>query len=161
MSAKKISEKRIEFWVGCFVIASLIAFALLAFNIAGISLKGQGKSYTLYASFTNIGGLKERSPVKLGGVVVGRVEEISLDVQNYMPRVRLSMYAQKGYYSDTSSLSILTSGLLGEQYLSITPGFMDEESEMLSDGDSIDDTKSALILEDLIGQFIYSMQKDD
>ena len=93
-----MSEKRVEFWVGFFVIGALLALALLAFSIAGISIKGQGKSYTLYANFTNIGGLKERSPVKLGGVVVGRVEKITLDVQNYTPRVRLSMYAQKGYY---------------------------------------------------------------
>ncbi|KPU82263.1 toluene ABC transporter substrate-binding protein [Psychromonas sp. PRT-SC03] len=155
-----MSEKRVEFWVGCFVIGALLALALLAFSIAGISIKGQGKSYTLYANFTNIGGLKERSPVKLGGVVVGRVEKITLDVQNYTPRVRLSMYAQKGYYPETSSIAILTSGLLGEQYISITPGFIDEDSEMLGDGDTIEDTKSALILEDLIGQFIYSLQKE-
>ncbi|WP_094752314.1 outer membrane lipid asymmetry maintenance protein MlaD [Psychromonas sp. CD1] len=160
MSIKKVSEKRIEFWVGCFAISSVIALVLLAFSIAGVSLQGKGKSYTLYANFTNIGGLKERAPVKLGGVVVGRVENISLDVDNYMPRVRLSMYANKGYYSDTSSLSIYTSGLLGEQYIGIIPGFIDEESEMLSDGDTIEDTKPALILEDLIGQFIYSLQKE-
>ncbi|PKF60466.1 outer membrane lipid asymmetry maintenance protein MlaD [Psychromonas sp. psych-6C06] len=155
-----MSVKKIELWVGAFVISAIIALAILAFSVAGLSFKGEGKSYTLSASFSNVGGLKVRAPVKLGGVVVGRVEEITLDTQTYRPIVRLSMYESKGIYPETSSLSILTSGLLGEQYIGITPGFVDEDIEMLGDGDSIEDTKSALILEDLIGQFIYSINKD-
>lgn len=156
-----MSQKKIELWVGLFVIGSVLSLLILAFSIAGLSFKGEGRSYTLTASFSNIGGLKVRAPVKLGGVVVGRVEEISLDVQSYRPIVQLSMFESKGIYPETSSLSILTSGLLGEQYIGISPGFIDDDIEMLSDGDSIEDTKSALILEDLIGQFIYSMNKDN
>lgn len=156
-----MSQKKIEFWVGAFVLSALLGFTTLVFNVAGVSFKGNGESYTLYGTFTNVGGLKERAPVKLGGVVVGRVEEITLDVENYMPVVRLSLFKSKGHYPETSSLSILTSGLLGEQYIGITPGFIDDDIDMLSDGDTIDDTKSALVLEDLIGQFIYNSKKDD
>jgi len=156
-----MSQRKIELWVGVFVIGAALSLAILAFSVAGLSFKGEGRSYTLTASFSNIGGLKVRAPVKLGGVVVGRVEEISLDVESYMPTVRLAMFENKGVYPETSSLSILTSGLLGEQYIGITPGFIDDDIDMLSDGDSIEDTKSALVLEDLIGQFIYSINKDD
>jgi len=154
-------QKKLEIWVGLFVVAAIASFVVLAFSVAGLSFKGEGDSYTLKASFNNIGGLKARAPVKLGGVVVGRVESISLDVENYTPIVTLSMFEKQGFYPETSSLAILTSGLLGEQYIGITPGFVDEDIEMLGDGDEIEDTKSALILEDLIGQFIYSINKDD
>lgn len=155
-----MSQKKVELWVGSFVVAAMLTLAVLAFSIAGISLRGEGDSYTLYASFSNVGGLKERAPVKLGGVVVGRIEDITLDVDTYTPVVSLTMYENKGFYPETSSVSILTSGLLGDQYIGIEPGFIDDDIEMLADGDTIEDTKSALVLEDLIGQFIYSMNKD-
>ena len=155
-----MSQKKLELWVGVFVLSAILSFAVLVFNVAGVSLKGEGNTYSLYASFNNLGGLKERAPVKLGGVVIGRVEEITLDVENYTPVVKLRMYENKGMYPETSSLSILTSGLLGEQYIGITPGFIDDDIDMLADGDRIDDTKSALVLEDLIGQFIYNQNKD-
>lgn len=154
-------EKKVELWVGVFVIAAALSLAILAFSVAGLSIRGEGASYTLHASFSNIGGLKVRAPVKLGGVVVGRVHKIDLDTKTYMPTVSLDMFENKGFYPETSSLSILTSGLLGEQYIGIHPGFIDDDIAMLVDGDSIEDTKSALVLEDLIGQFIYSMNKDN
>jgi len=156
-----MSQKKVELWVGAFVLTAMLSLAILAFSVAGLSLRGEGSSYTLHASFTNIGGLKVRAPVKLGGVVVGRVDDISLDVQTYMPVVRLEMFESKGFFPETSSLSILTSGLLGDQYIGIQPGFIDEDIDMLTDGDTIEDTKSALVLEDLIGQFIYSINKDE
>jgi len=156
-----MSQKKVELWVGVFIVSAMLALAILAFSVAGASFRGDGDTYTLKASFTNIGGLKVRAPVKLGGVVVGRVENISLDVETYTPVVTLSMFENKGIYPETSSLSILTSGLLGEQYIGIRPGFVDDDIDMLSDGDTIEDTKPALILEDLIGQFIYSLNKDD
>jgi len=156
-----MSQKKIELWVGAFVIAAGVSLLILAFSIAGLSFRGEGPVYTLNASFANIGGLKVRAPVKLGGVVVGRVEHIGLDVDSYTPTVRMSMFEKKGIYPETSSLSILTSGLLGEQYIGITPGFIDDDIDMLGDGDTIEDTKSALVLEDLIGQFIYSNNKED
>ena len=155
-----MSQKKIELWVGAFVTAAVLSLAILAFSVAGLSLHGEGDTYTLHASFTNVGGLKERAPVKLGGVVVGRVEDIHLDVKTYTPMVTLTMFVNQGVYSETSSLSILTSGLLGDQYIGIQPGFIDDDIDMLEDGDTIEDTKSALVLEDLIGQFIYSANKD-
>lgn len=155
-----MSKKKVELWVGVFVLGGILSLAVLAFSIAGLSLQGDGPTYTLNASFSNIGGLKERAPVKLGGVVVGRVESITLDVTNYTPEVELTMFKNKGIFPETSSLAILTSGLLGDQYIGITPGFVMDDIAMLGDGDSIEDTKSALVLEDLIGQFIYSMNKD-
>ena len=156
-----MSQKKLELWVGTFVISALLALIILTFSVAGLSFKGEGKTYTLVAGFSNVGGLKARAPVKLGGVVVGRVKSISLDTESYRPIVYLSMYRNKGVYPETSSLSILTSGLLGEQYIGITPGFIDEDIDMLVDGDTVEDTKSALVLEDLIGQFIYSIKKED
>ncbi|WP_019614381.1 outer membrane lipid asymmetry maintenance protein MlaD [Psychromonas ossibalaenae] len=154
-------QKKLELWVGAFVIASVVSLGVLAFSVAGVSFKGEGDSYTLYANFSNVGGLKVRAPVKLGGVVVGRVENIHLDKNTYTPVVRLAMFENTGFYPETSSLAILTSGLLGEQYIGIQPGFIDDDIDMLADGDSIEDTKSALVLEDLIGQFIYSINKDN
>jgi phospholipid/cholesterol/gamma-HCH transport system substrate-binding protein len=152
-----VSQKRLETWVGLFVVIAIASFVVLAFNVGGLSFKGEGNSYTLQASFSNVGGLKPRAPVKLGGVVVGRVKSISLDTETYTPIVEMEMFENKGIYPETSSLSILTSGLLGEQYIGIKPGFVDEGINMLGDGDTIEDTKSALVLEDLIGQFIYSI----
>ncbi|MFT6927622.1 MAG: phospholipid/cholesterol/gamma-HCH transport system substrate-binding protein [Psychromonas sp.] len=156
-----MSQKKTELWVGIFVIGAMLSLAILAFNVAGLSFKGEGRGYTLYANFSNVGGLKVRSPVKLGGVVVGRVESISLNKESYIPVVRMTMFESQGYYPETSSVSILTSGLLGEQYIGLRPGFIDEGINMLKDGERFEDTKSAIVLEDLIGQFIYSMNKGD
>ena len=155
-----MSGKKVELWVGVFVLAAVFAFMVLVFSVAGISLKGEGGTYTLYGTFNNVGGLKKHSPVKVGGVVVGRVTDITLDTKNFTPIVQLSMFKNKGAYPETSSLSILTSGLLGAQYVSLIPGFSDDEdSGVLKNGDKISDTKSALVLEDLIGKFIYSQNK--
>lgn len=156
-----MSQRKLEIWVGLFVVTAIASFIVLAFNIAGLSFKGEGSNYRLEASFSNVGGLKPRAPVKLGGVVVGRVESITLNSETYMPLVTLSMFEKQGFYPETSSLAILTSGLLGEQYVGIKPGFMDDDIELLGNGDIVEDTKSALVLEDLIGQFIYSINKDD
>lgn len=146
-----------EFGVGLFILLGLLATLVLALQIANTSIGQNGKGYRLYAKFDNIGGLKPRSPVKVGGVVVGRIENITLDAEDYMPQVEMHMYEQFGYYPASSTVSILTAGLLGEQYVGITPGFMlDDEDDLLKDGDSIDDTKSAIVLEELIGQFLFS-----
>jgi len=156
-----VSQRKLEIWVGLFVSAAIVCFAILAFSVSGLSLKGDGDQYYLQASFTNIGGLKPRAPVKLGGVVVGRVDSIYLDKTNYTPVVKMAMFKNQGQFPETSSMSILTSGLLGEQYVGLTPGFVDDDIDMLGDGDMVEDTKSALVLEDLIGQFIYSINKED
>ncbi|ART80818.1 outer membrane lipid asymmetry maintenance protein MlaD [Oceanisphaera avium] len=150
---------KLEFSVGCFMLAGIGALLLLAFKVAGINVQGQGDTYTLYAKFDNIGGLKARSPIKVGGVVVGRVSEIKLDAQDQTPVVTLTVNSNAGQFSQSSTAAIQTSGLLGEQYLALSPGFVDEEMgiDMLADGDFITDTQSALVLEELIGKFIYSI----
>ncbi|GIU22727.1 outer membrane lipid asymmetry maintenance protein MlaD [Shewanella sp. MBTL60-007] len=153
--------RKIEILVGLFLLSGLAAFLVLVFNVANVEVKSGDSSYTLYAKFNNIGGLKVRSPVKVGGVVVGRVSAINLDPEKLVPVVTLSMDKRYQDFPETSTLSILTSGLLGEQFLGLTPGFMDDDIELLADGDRIEDTHSALVLEELIGQFLYSMGKKD
>lgn len=146
--------------VGMFVILGIVAMLFLGLRAANTSAVTTGETYKIYAKFDNIGGLKERSPVKVGGVVVGRVSAISLDGAYYEPLVEMTISKQYSEFSDTSSVSILTSGLLGEQYIGLNPGFIDDTVEMLGDGDYIYDTKSALVLEDLIGQFLFGQGND-
>ncbi len=150
-------NRKTEFWVGTFVLAGIAAVLLLIFQVADVKSFSQSDSYSLRAQFDNIGGLKVRSPVKVGGVVVGRVSDITLSAPEYVPTVILEIDSQFGHFPETSSAAILTSGLLGEQYIGIRPGFMDEGIEELQDGDLLEDTRSAMVLEDLIGQFLYSV----
>ena len=156
-----MTSRKIEITVGFFVALSIAALIFLTLKVASTGMSGSGETYTLYAKFDNIGGLKVRSSVKVGGVVVGRVESIQLDPEDYAPVVKLAIDAQYDNFPDTSSLSILTSGLLGEQYLGLEPGFIDETVAILGDGNYIEDTKSALVLEELIGQFLFSQGNDD
>ncbi|MBU2919191.1 outer membrane lipid asymmetry maintenance protein MlaD [Psychrosphaera sp. F3M07] len=149
-------SKKVELLVGFFVALGIAALMFLALNVASSGMSGSGETYNLYAKFQNIGGLKVRSSIKVGGVVIGRVEEIKLDTEDYAPVAKLAIDAKYNNFPDTSSLSILTSGLLGEQYLGLEPGFIDETVGILGEGDFIEDTKSALVLEELIGQFLFS-----
>ncbi|MCF1426490.1 MAG: outer membrane lipid asymmetry maintenance protein MlaD [Shewanella sp.] len=149
--------RKIEILVGSFMLAGLAAFLVLVFQVANVDVQSAGSSYSLKASFNNIGGLKVRSPVKVGGVVVGRVSAIELDPATLEPVVTMAIDKRYDQFPETSSLAILTSGLLGEQFLGLTPGFVDKDVAMLADGDVIQDTHGALVLEDLIGQFLYSM----
>lgn len=154
-------SKKVELTVGFFVALGIAALLMLALKVADSGISGNGETYRLYAKFDNIGGLKVRSPIKVGGVVVGRVSDISLDDEDYTPVVTLDIYTEYDDFSEATSVSILTAGLLGEQYLGIQPGFIDESVEMLAPGDFIEDTKPALVLEELIGQFLFSQGSDD
>lgn len=151
-----MTTRKIEILVGGFIVLAIAAFLLLSLQVASSGVAGTGQSYRLHAKFENIGGLKVRSPVKVGGVVVGRVAAIELDTTYYRPVVTLEINNSYSNFPETSSLAILTSGLLGEQYLGLQPGFLDETVEILADGDYIEDTKSALVLEELIGQFLFN-----
>ena len=144
-----------EFWVGLFLLLGIAALVFLGLKVANVQGFSEDKSYRVTATFDNIGGLKVRAPLKVGGVVIGRVSEIQLDEKSYLPRVTILINQDYNEIPETSSLSIKTSGLLGEQYIALTIGFNDGEVAMLKDGDQIADTKSALVLEDLIGQFLY------
>ncbi|KAE9525348.1 outer membrane lipid asymmetry maintenance protein MlaD [Testudinibacter aquarius] len=149
-----------EFWVGLFLLLAIAALVFLGLKVANVQGFHQSKSYNLHATFNNIGGLKVRAPVKTGGVVIGRVNAISLDPTSYLPKVSLSIDQEYNHIPETSSLSIKTSGLLGEQYIALNIGFDDGEIAMLKEGDTIHDTTSAMVLEDLIGQFLYGDKKD-
>jgi len=154
-------SKKVELLVGLFAIIGIAALLMLALKVADSGISGNSTTYQLYAKFDNIGALKVRSPVKVGGVVVGRVSDISLDSEDYTPVVTLDIYAQYDQFSEATSVSILTAGLLGEQYIGLLPGFIDESVETLQPGDYIEDTKPALVLEELIGQFLFSQGSDD
>jgi phospholipid/cholesterol/gamma-HCH transport system substrate-binding protein len=150
-----MKSRKVELLVGIFVLLTIGAGLLLALKVANQSMSGVSESYTLYAKFDNIGGLKARSAVKVGGVTIGRVESITLDQDDYTPVVAMTISTQYNAFPETSSVAILTSGLLGEQYIGFQPGFSIDGIENLAEGDYIEDTKSALVLEELIGQFLF------
>lgn len=145
-------SKSVEIMVGLFVVASLGALLLLALNVSGLRVQGDDDVYYLYARFENSSGLNERAKVSLSGVVVGRVVDISLDAQSYVSVVKMAIEKGVPLSLDTSA-SILTSGLLGEKYIGLSVG---ADEEFLLSGDVIEDTQSAIVLEELIGQFIFS-----
>ena len=149
--------RKSELWVGSFVLAGICAILVRIFQVADVKGIGSNDTYTLKAEFDNIGSLKVRSPVKVGGVVVGRVTSIGLNSESLLPVVSMAISSTYNQFPETSSVKILTSGLIGEQYIGLTPGFVFEDEQMLVEGDYIEDTKSALVLEDLIGQVLYSV----
>lgn len=149
-------SKKVELLVGLFAALGIAALLMLSLRVANSGIAGNTETYQLYAKFDNIGGLKVRSPIKVGGVVVGRVSDISLDGKDYTPVVTLNIYVEYDKFSEATSVAILTAGLLGEQYIGLQPGFMDESVAILKPGDFIEDTKPALVLEELIGQFLFS-----
>ena len=156
-----MNKHKTELMVGVLVVLTVAAVLLLALKVANQTMTSSGDTYQLYAKFDNIGGLKERSAVKVGGVTIGRVTDIHLDKEDYTPVVTLSISTDYEGFPETSSVSILTSGLLGEQYVGFQPGFSFDGIEELKDGDYLQDTKSALVLEDLIGQFLFNRGGND
>ena len=153
-----MKTRNAEISVGLFLIFGFAALAMLALKVSNISETGNSDSYQLTAKFDNIGGLKVRSPIRMGGVLIGRVTGISLDAEHFTPVVTLSIYDNYNNLPSETSASILTAGLLGEQYLALSPG---GDDEVLVDGDEIEDTQSALVIEELIGQFLFSDSSDD
>lgn len=153
--------RKIELWVGSFVLAGICAILVMIFQVADVKGLGFNDTYTLKAEFDNIGSLKVRSPVKVGGVVIGRVAAINLNSESLLPVVTMAINSKYDQFPETSSVKILTSGLIGEQYIGLTPGFVFDDEQMLVEGDYIEDTKSALVLEDLIGQVLYSVGGSD
>ena len=142
----------LDLWVGIFVAIGVAALFVLALKVgnAGTTFN-TGATYRVKAEFDNIGGLKVRAPVKSSGVVVGRVEDIQFDAKKFIARVTLNIDKRYEFPKDTS-VSILTSGLLGEQYVGLEAG---GDSDLLQDGDTVKLTQSAVVLERLIGQFLY------
>jgi phospholipid/cholesterol/gamma-HCH transport system substrate-binding protein len=148
-----MERSKLDLWVGLFVCAGVAALLVLALKVGNMGSVGIGsESYTLYANFDNIGGLKQRAPVKSAGVVVGRVAAIGFDNNRFNARVELSIGKKFQFPKDTTA-SILTSGLLGEQYIGLDAG---GDSANLAHGETIKLTQSAVVLEKLISQFLYS-----
>ena len=145
-----------DVWVGLFVLLGALALVFLALQSANLLSFSVDKGYPVTAKFDNIGGLKPKAAVKSAGVVVGRVESIGFDDKTFQAKVNLSMDKQFLFPKD-SSLKILTSGLLGEQYIGIEAG---ADSANLAAGDVISTTQSAVVLENLISQFLYSKAAD-
>lgn len=153
-----MKARTVEFIVGIFMIAGLAALILLAFKVSGLASFGTGKYYTLTAQFDNIGDLKVRAPVSISGVRIGQVSAISIDKNNFRAKVTLQIENKMNTLPIDTSASIFTQGILGSNYISLTPGF---EQQNLKNGDRIETTHSALILENLIGQLIYNLKGND
>ncbi|GAB4396762.1 MAG: outer membrane lipid asymmetry maintenance protein MlaD [Rhodoferax sp.] len=145
-----------DVWVGLFVLIGAVALLFLALQSANLLNLSLQKTYTVTAKFDNIGGLKPKAAVKSAGVVVGRVERIDFDDKTFQARVTLALESRYQFPKD-SSLKILTSGLLGDQYLGLEAGAADTN---LSAGDTIASTQSAVVLENLISQFLYNKAAD-
>lgn len=148
----------LEFWVGLFVLLGFVALGALSFRVAGNKGSfGQAQTYTVYAQFEDIGGLKVQAPIKTAGVLVGRVSNIQLDPQNFQAKVSMELDKQYAFSVDASA-AILTSGLLGEQYIGLTNG---GEEDKLQSGDTLTLTTSAVVLENLINKFVNNFMNKE
>ncbi len=151
-------KRGMEVMVGLFIIAGVVSLLVLALQVSGLSQLGRVHGYELIANFDNVGDLRARAPVTIAGVKVGQVRAIKLDNSTYRGVVTLLIDKQVRLPGGTSA-NIYTEGLLGSNYISLTPGFDDEK--MLRPGDTIGDTHSAIVLENLIGQFMFSKANND
>jgi phospholipid/cholesterol/gamma-HCH transport system substrate-binding protein len=153
---KTMKKTALDFWVGLFVVLGFVALLFLALKAGNMSSLSFQSTYSVRLKFDNIGGLKPRAPVKSAGVTVGRVDSIGFDQNSYQAVVTIGIDKQYQFPKD-SSAKILTSGLLGEQYIGLEPG---GDDQMLKTGDTISMTQSAVVLENLIGQFLYNKAAD-
>jgi len=147
-----VSRSVIDLWVGVFVALGIGAILFLALKVGNLVSFGNTPGYRLEARFDNIGGLKLRAPVKAAGVVVGRVEAVRLDTATYQAVVTMKIDRGYDFTADTIA-SVLTSGLLGEVYIGLDAG---GDTKMLGDGGALKKTQSAVVLEKLIGQFMFN-----
>lgn len=145
--------KTLELTVGAFMLVGCLALGFLALKVSGISTQTTQNDYRLHAHFDNVGGLTVRAKVTVAGVVIGRVADIHLDKQKFSAVVEMDIFNSADNLSRDSTAAILTSGLLGEKYIGISVG---ADEEKLKAGDWIDDTQPALVLEELIGKFLFN-----
>lgn len=151
-----MQKSKNDVWVGLFVLAGAAAILFLALQAANLLNLSFQKTYRVDAKFDNVGGLKPKAAVRSAGVLIGRVESITFDDKSFQARVTMALESRYVFPKD-SSLKILTAGLLGEQYLGLEPG---ADAKNLSAGDTISSTQSAVVLENLIGQFLYNKAAD-
>jgi len=153
-----MQNRTLEIGVGLFLLAGLLALLLLALRVSGLTVGSNADTYKVYAYFDNIAGLTVRSRVTMAGVTIGKVTAIDLDRDSYTGRVTLALDEGVNNLPVDSTASILTSGLLGEKYIGISVG---GDEELLTDGGTIHDTQSSLVLEDLIGKFLLNSVNRD
>ncbi len=153
-----VHRKTLETWVGLFVVAGIGALAVLAFKVGNLTASDVTDGYQVRASFDNIGGLKVKSPVSMAGVRVGRVSAISFDNERYQAVVTMDISGRYNRIPADTSATILTSGLLGEQYVGLEPGGAET---FVKGGDTLRLTQSAVVLEKLIGQFLFSKASEN
>lgn len=149
-----VSQRTIESLVGLFLMGAIIALIVLAFKVSGLTSFFKTEGYDVTATFDNIGQLKVRAPVKIGGVLIGEVSSIKLDEQTYKAIVTLRINKKVNDIPTDSTASILTAGLLGDNYIEVAPMY---SKDFLHNGSEIQDTHSAMILEKLIGQLIFKL----
>lgn len=147
-----MNQKTIEIWVGIFMILGIAALTMLAFQVSG-SAGGSGDVYRVNARFENVGGLNEKAPVMIGGVRIGRVAAISIDTDDFSAVVGMDIESKYDNLPSDTGASILTSGLLGAQFVGLEPG---AEDLYLESGDELEITQSAIQLETLISRFMFS-----
>ncbi len=152
------TTKTVEVVVGAFVALGLAALFMLAMKVSNLSTFTDDEGYSVTARFENIGGLKVRSPVTVAGVRVGRVEEIGFDNETFEAVVKVNISANYNKLPEDTFASIFTAGLLGEQYIGLEPG---GSEKLLKEGSEIRQTQSAIVLEQIIGQFLYSKAEGD
>ena len=150
--------RTLEILVGAFMAMGLVALFFLSMKVSNLSTRSVGEGYELTARFDNVGGLRARAPVSMAGVRIGRVEDISFDQQTYQAVVRLRIEERFNALPTDTFANIYTAGLLGEQYIGLDPG---GSPDFLVDGDQIEHTQSALVLERLIGQFLFSKAEEN
>lgn len=152
-----MQRRTLDFWVGLFVVAGIAALMFLSLKVGNLDTYGIADSYVIKGNFDNIGGLKTRAPVKSSGVVVGRVADIQFSTSTYDAIVTMNIDSRYPFPKDTFA-SILTAGLLGEQYIGLAAG---GDEVMLKEGDTIMKTNSAMVLEEMIGRFLFDKASDD
>lgn len=148
-----LNRKSLELWVGLFVAAGILALAMLAFKVGNLTSSDVMDGYQVKARFDNVGGLKAKAAVTMAGVRIGRVSAIGFDSEKYQAEVIMDIDGRYKNIPNDSSASILTSGLLGDQYVGIEPG---GDETYLKNGETFLRTQSALVLEKLIGQVIFN-----
>ncbi len=153
-----MKQRILDSLVGLFILASIMALLFLAFRVSDMSFDRHADFYRVTAEFDNIGGLKVRAPVAISGVKVGEVTAIDLDKNNYRALVTMRINRRFSNIPVDTTANIFTQGILGSNYISLVPGF-DEAN--LQSGSRIETTHSALVLENLIGQLIYSLKSDN
>lgn len=145
--------RTVEISVGAFMFAGIISLMVLAVKVSGVNVGTDTNTYSIFARFDNVGGLVVRAKVSVGGVIVGKVTEIELDQEDFVARIKMDIDADVNRLTTDTTAAILTEGLLGGKYVGLVVG---ADEEYLKDGDEISDTQSAIVLEELIGEFLLN-----